>query len=60
MNMYGIVGIRVKFFVCKDKDDTKELNDFLYKCDGNIVDIQYQQSNFAAKQVMVVYVDDSL
>lgn len=52
--MYGITGIKVKFFVCQNANADK-LNDFLEEYDGNIIDIQYQQNNFAIKQVMVVY-----
>lgn len=52
--MFGITGIRVKFFVC-DINNTNEINDFLNKYDGNIIDIQYQQNNFAVKQIMIVY-----
>lgn len=52
--MYGITGIKVKFFVCQN-GDANELNNFLEEYDGNIIDIQYQQNNFAVKQVMVVY-----
>ena len=52
--MYGITGIKVKFFICKEEDVDK-LNNFLEEYDGNIIDIQYQQNNFAVKQVMVVY-----
>lgn len=52
--MYGITGIRVKFFVCQN-ENADELNNFLEEYDGNIIDIQYQQNNFAVKQVMVVY-----
>ena len=52
--MYGITGIKVKFFVCQNTN-ADELNDFLEEYDGNIIDIQYQQNNFAVKQVMVVY-----
>ena len=52
-NVFGITGIRVKFFVVDKNAD--ELNDFLEEYDGNIIDIQYQQNDFAVKQVMVVY-----
>lgn len=55
--IYGITGIRVKFFVCEDKS-TNELNNFLEEHDGNIIDIQYQQNDFAVKQVMVVYTNN--
>lgn len=51
--LYGITGIKVRFFVCDKNAD--ELNEFLSKHDGNIIDIQYQQNNFSVKQVMVVY-----
>lgn len=54
--MYGITGIRVKFFVC-EKGNADEINNFLEEYDGDIIDIQYQQNNFAVKQVMVVYKD---
>ena len=53
--MFGITGIMVKFFVCTDEKSINELNHFLYEYDGNIIDIQYQQNQIAAKQVMVVY-----
>lgn len=51
--MYGITGIQVKFFVLDN--NAKELNEFLQEYDGNIIDIQYQQNDFAVRQIMVVY-----
>ena len=54
--MYGITGLKVAFFIV-EKGDTSMLNNFLQAHDGDIVDIQYQQNNFAVKQVMVVYVE---
>ena len=51
--MYGITGIQVKFFVIDN--NSEELNEFLQEYDGNIIDIQYQQNDFAVRQIMVVY-----
>lgn len=54
--MFGITNIKVKHFACKS-DNIGEINNFLKKYDGNIVDIQYSQNNFAIVQVLVVYRD---
>ena len=51
-NVFGITGIRVKFFSFNNNAD--ELNDFLDEYDGNIIDLQYQQYS-SIRQVMVVY-----
>ena len=54
--MFGITNIKVEFFTCT-KSHVDELNNFLKKHDGNIIDIQYQQNDLATKQIMVVYQD---
>lgn len=51
--MFGITGIQVRFFI--SEHNAKELNDFLKEYNGNIIDIQYQQNDFAVRQIMVVY-----
>ena len=53
--MFGITGIKVKFFSCFDKKDLDELNNFLCEYDGNIIDIQYQKSDVLLDSIMVVY-----
>lgn len=53
-NLFGITNIRVKHFVIIENDYTS-INDFLKKYDGNIIDIQYEQNNFTAKQILIVY-----
>lgn len=53
-NLFGITNIKVKHFVVTN-GDFSEINNFLKKHDGNIIDIQYQQNNFVAKQILIVY-----
>jgi hypothetical protein len=53
-NLFGITNIRVKHFVIIENDYTS-INDFLKKYDGNIIDIQYEQNNFTAKQILIIY-----
>lgn len=53
-NLFGITNIRVKHFCIVDNNYV-EINTFLKKYDGNIIDIQYSQNNFTAKQVLIVY-----
>ena len=53
-NLFGITNIRVKHFLIKE-DDYTIINNFLKKYDGNIIDIQYQQNNFAVKHILVIY-----
>ena len=55
-NLFGITNIRIKHFVILD-GDYSEINTFLRRYDGNIIDIQYSQNNFAAKQMLVIYQD---
>ena len=55
-NFFGITNIKVKHFIIHD--DFNTLNDFLKIHDGNIIDIQYQQNNFAVKQILVIYQDN--
>lgn len=52
--LFGITNIKVTFFAIKD-NDTHEINAFLQAHNGEIIDIQYQQNNFAVRQVMIVY-----
>lgn len=52
--MFGITNIKVKHFACKS-DEMGEINNFLKKHDGNIIDIQYSQNNFTMVQVLIVY-----
>lgn len=53
-NLFGITNIRVKHFVIIENDYTS-INEFLKKYDGNIIDIQYEQNNFTAKQILIIY-----
>lgn len=53
-NLFGITNIRVKHFSIVENDYTN-INNFLKKYDGNIIDIQYQQNNFVVKQILVIY-----
>ena len=53
-NMLGVTKIRIKHFSIVDNNYC-EINAFLKKYDGNIIDIQYSQNNFTAKQIMVIY-----
>lgn len=53
-NLFGITNIRIKHFVIIENDYTS-INEFLKKHDGNIIDIQYEQNNFTAKQILVIY-----
>jgi hypothetical protein len=55
-NLFGITGIKVEFCAIT-YGDTSYLNDFLNRHDGDIIDIQFQQNEFSAQQVMVVYKD---
>ena len=56
-NNFGITNIKVKHISCKS-DEIDTINDFLKKHDGNIIDIQYQQNNFAVVQVLIIYQDN--
>lgn len=55
-NLFGITNIKIKHFVITENDYTS-INEFLKKHDGNIIDIQYCQNNFTAKQILIVYQD---
>ena len=55
-NLFGITNIKIKHFVIVENDYTS-INEFLKKHDGNIIDIQYCQNNFTAKQILIVYQD---
>lgn len=56
-NLFGITNIRVKHFsIDREKDNNlTEINNFLEKYNGDIIDIQYQQNNFQNKQILVIY-----
>lgn len=53
-NLFGITNIRIKHFVI-EKDNYTPINNFLEKYNGDIIDIQYQQNDFVAKQILVIY-----
>ena len=55
-NLFGITNIKIKHFSIVENDYTS-INEFLKKHDGNIIDIQYAQNNFTAKQILIVYQD---
>lgn len=55
-NLFGITNIKIKHFSIVENDYTS-INEFLKKHDGNIIDIQYSQNNFTAKQILIVYQD---
>ncbi len=52
--LFGITNIKVKHFSIVENDYTN-INAFFKKYDGNIIDIQYSQNNFVAKQILVIY-----
>lgn len=52
--LFGITNIKVKHFSILN-NDMSEVNKFLKKYDGDIIDIQYQQNDFTAKQILVIY-----
>lgn len=53
-NLYGITNIKIVFMQTTD-NNAPEINDFIKRHDGNIIDIQYQQNNFTCHQVMIIY-----
>jgi hypothetical protein len=53
-NLFGITNIKIKHFLIIENDYTA-INAFLKKYDGNIIDIQYSQNNFTAKQILIIY-----
>lgn len=53
-NLFGITNIRIKHFVI-EKDNYTSINNFLEKHNGDIIDIQYQQNAFVAKQILIIY-----
>jgi len=55
--LYGITNIKVVFIQTTD-NTAPEINAFLEKHNGNIIDIQYQQNDFASHQVMIAYKED--
>ena len=56
-NNFGITNIKVKHISYKS-DEIDVINEFLKIHDGNIIDIQYQQNNFAVVQVLIIYQDN--
>lgn len=54
VNLFGITNIKIKHFSITENDYTS-INEFLKKYDGNIIDIQYEQNNFTAKQILIIY-----
>lgn len=52
--LFGITNIKVKHFSILN-NDFSEINNFLKKYDGDIIDIQYQQNDFTAKQILIIY-----
>jgi hypothetical protein len=55
-NLFGITNIKIKHFSIVD-NDYSIINRFLKEYDGSIIDIQYSQNNFTAKQVLIIYQD---
>jgi hypothetical protein len=53
-NLFGITNIKIKHFSIIE-NNYNDINNFLKVYDGNIIDIQYSQNNFAAKQILIVY-----
>ena len=53
-NMYGIAGIQVKIIIVTG-DDTAELNDFLAKYKGLIIDIQTVGMMYGACKFIIMY-----
>lgn len=53
-NLFGITNIKVKHFVIEN-DNYTSINNFLEKHNGDIIDIQYQQNDFVAKQILIIY-----
>ena len=56
-NLYGIKGIKIKVFGNR-VNEVNEVNSFLSKYDGNIIDIQIvncEASSYDFNKIMVIY-----
>lgn len=56
-NLYGIKGVKIKVFDNR-ANEVNEVNSFLSKYDGNIIDIQIvscEASSYDFNKIMVIY-----